>query len=96
VPPGCRERGFTAGERDEHSYRNDETFDILARAGLSIIAHEDSQSFYTYPTGLPNRTLDYILFSHHWEAISYGVIQEFQFSDHYPVAGEFHLRRGYH
>lgn len=93
VPPGCRENGFPAGERDEHSYRNDETFRILSDAGLQIIEHEDSLRFHTYPTGLPNRTLDYILFSHHWEAVSYGVVREFKFSDHYPVAGEFRLRR---
>lgn len=93
VPPGCRQGGFTAGERDEHSYRNDETFRVLCDAGLKIIAHEDSPRFYTYPTGQPNRTLDYILFNRHWEARSYGVVQEFKFSDHYPVAGEFRLRR---
>jgi endonuclease/exonuclease/phosphatase family metal-dependent hydrolase len=93
VPPGCRDTGFPAGERDVNSYRNDDTFQILFDAGLSIIPHEDDESFYTYPTGLPNRTLDYILFSPHWDVLSYEVIREFQFSDHYPVFGEFCLKR---
>lgn len=95
VPPGCRASGFPAGERDEHSYRNDETFRILTDAGLRMVRHEDAPRFYTYPTGLPNRTLDYILFSHHWDVVDYGVIHEFKFSDHYPVAGTFRLRRRY-
>jgi endonuclease/exonuclease/phosphatase family metal-dependent hydrolase len=93
VPPGCREGGFPAGERDEHSYRNDETFSILLDSGLRMLDHDDSDQFYTYPTGLPNRTLDYILFSRHWDPISYHVVQDFKFSDHYPVAGEFRLNR---
>src|SRR5262249_33878560 len=89
VPPGCRETGFPAGSPDGNSYRNDATFRILFDAGLNTVDHEDSDFYYTYPTGLPNRTLDYILFSHHWDVVSYGVLLDFKFSDHYPAAGEF-------
>lgn len=92
VPPGCRQTGFPAGDNDVNSYKNDRTFEILADAGLHLIKHEDSEDFYTYPTGLPNRTLDYILFSHHWEVERYEVVKEFKFSDHYPVFGEFRLK----
>ncbi|HKV41272.1 MAG TPA: endonuclease/exonuclease/phosphatase family protein [Blastocatellia bacterium] len=93
VPPGCRDSGFPAGERDVNSYRHDETMKVLFDAGLNLYPHEDSERFYTYPTGLPNRTLDYILFSDHWEVLSYEVAKDFKFSDHYPVSGEFRLRR---
>jgi len=92
VPPGCRMTGFPAGERDVKSYKNDDTFNILLDAGLRMVPHEDSEPFYTYPTGLPNRTLDYILYTEHWEVVSYEVLREFTFSDHYPVLGEFRLR----
>jgi endonuclease/exonuclease/phosphatase family metal-dependent hydrolase len=92
VPPGCRETGFPAGERDVNSYKNDDTFNILRDAGLEMLPHEDSDRFYTYPTGRPNRTLDYILYTAHWDVESYGVLREFTFSDHYPVFGEFRLR----
>lgn len=91
VPPGCRTSDFPAGERDTLSYKNDRTLDILHEAGLRMIPHEDRDDFYTYPTGVPNRTLDYILFSKHWNVKSYGVLRDFKFSDHYPVYGEFEL-----
>ncbi|HWO01268.1 MAG TPA: endonuclease/exonuclease/phosphatase family protein [Blastocatellia bacterium] len=91
VPPGCRKTGFLAGERDVNSYKNDDTFKILLDAGLNMVPHEDSDRFYTYPTGLPNRTLDYILCSEHWEVERYEVLREFTYSDHYPVYGEFRL-----
>lgn len=92
VPPGCRESGFPAGESDVNSYKNDETLKILFDAGFNMVPHEDTDKYYTYPTGLPNRTLDYIMYTHHWDVVSYGVIRDFLFSDHYPVAGEFRLR----
>lgn len=92
VPPGCRVNGFPAGDNDVNSYKNDKTFDILAEAGLHLVKHDDSDKFYTYPTGLPNRTLDYILYSHHWEVADYHVLKDFIFSDHYPVFGEFRLK----
>ncbi|MBC8044973.1 MAG: endonuclease/exonuclease/phosphatase family protein [Rhizobacter sp.] len=92
VPPGCRDSDFPAGERDVNSYKNDKTFEILGAAGMNIVKHEDSVKFYTYPTGVPNRTLDYIFFTRHWEVIDYYVMKDFKFSDHYPVAGEFRLR----
>jgi len=92
VPPGCRDTGFNAGERDVNSYKNDETLKILFDVGFKMVPHEDEDRFYTYPTGLPNRTLDYILYTDHWDVVSYGVIRDFKFSDHYPVAGEFRLR----
>lgn len=92
VPPGCRDSDFPAGERDVNSYKNDKTFEIFSEAGLSSIEHGDSELYYTYPTGVPNRTLDYILFSRHWEVINYEVIKDFKFSDHYPVFGEFRLK----
>jgi endonuclease/exonuclease/phosphatase family metal-dependent hydrolase len=92
VPPGCRDSGFPAGEKDVKSYRNDDTFNILLDAGLRMVPHEDNDRFYTYPTGLPNRTLDYILYSDHWQVESYEVVRDFALSDHYPVLGEFRLR----
>jgi endonuclease/exonuclease/phosphatase family metal-dependent hydrolase len=91
VPPGCRQSGFPAGERDVNSYKNDDTFSILFDAGLKMVPHDDTDRFYTYPTGLPNRTLDYILYSDHWEVESYEVLREFTLSDHYPVSGSFRL-----
>lgn len=54
-----------------------------------MVPHEDSEKFYTYPTGLPNRTLDYILFTSHWEMEAYEVLREFKFSDHYPFMESF-------
>ncbi len=92
VPPGCRVNGFEAGARDDFSYKNDKTLDILTDVGLRIVEHNDSDQFYTYPTGLPNRTLDYILYSKHWQVEDYQVLKEFKFSDHYPVFGEFSLK----
>jgi endonuclease/exonuclease/phosphatase family metal-dependent hydrolase len=92
VPPGCRDKGFPAGEKDVKSYRNDDTFSILMDAGLKMVPHEDNDRFYTYPTGLPNRTLDYILYTDHWQVESYEVVRDFALSDHYPVLGEFRLR----
>lgn len=92
VAPGCRDTGFTAGERDATSYKNDNTFNVLSAGGLRMYPHNECDRFYTYPTGLPNRTLDYILFSRHWEVESYRVLTDFTFSDHYPVLGEFRLR----
>ncbi|ACF15026.1 Endonuclease/exonuclease/phosphatase [Chloroherpeton thalassium ATCC 35110] len=92
VPPGCRVNGFPAGARDEFSYKNDKTFEIFSEVGLSMVPHADADEFYTYPTGLPNRTLDYVLFSDHWEVVNYHVVKEFKFSDHYPVFGEFRLK----
>ena len=92
VAPGCRDTGFPAGQPDVNSYRNDRTFEILFEAGLNVVDHDDSEDCYTYPTGRPNRTLDYILFSRHWDVVNYGVVRGFKFSDHYPVAAEFRLR----
>lgn len=92
VPPGCRVNGFKAGARDDFSYKNDKSLDILCEAGLQMVEHSDSDPFYTYPTGLPNRTLDYILYSKHWNLENYQVLKDFKFSDHYPVFGEFSLK----
>jgi endonuclease/exonuclease/phosphatase family metal-dependent hydrolase len=93
VPPGCRTEDFGAGDRDRHSYQNDDTLIILQDAGLQTIEHHDDLSFYTYPTGLANRTLDYIMFSHHWHVRDYGVVRDFLLSDHYPVYADIELRR---
>lgn len=92
VPEGCKDGDFAEGERDVRSYRGDRTLAILAAAGLQAVAHEDRAEFWTYPTGAPNRTLDYVLFSRHFEVESYRVVREFTLSDHYPVAAEFRLR----
>jgi endonuclease/exonuclease/phosphatase family metal-dependent hydrolase len=75
------------------SYRHDRTLRIFASAGLRTVEHRDSAEFHTYPTGAPNRTLDYVLFSRHFEVESYGVVGDFRLSDHYPVEGAFRLRR---
>jgi endonuclease/exonuclease/phosphatase family metal-dependent hydrolase len=93
VPPGCKDGDFPDGERDVHSYRGDRTLSILRAAGLRMITHRDERRFHTYPTGAPNRTLDYILFSRHWDVHEYRVVDEFRYSDHYPVEGAFRLRR---
>lgn len=93
VPPGCRDGDFPAGDRDVASYRGDRTLAILSSAGLRSVAHEDSPEFWTYPTGAPNRTLDYVLFSRHWEVGSYRVERGFLLSDHYPVVAELRLAR---
>ncbi len=92
VPAGCKDGDFAEGERDVRSYRGDRTLGILETAGLRTVPHEDSAEFWTYPTGAPNRTLDYVLFSRHFEVESYRVVREFAFSDHYPVAAELRLR----
>ncbi|MDX2128425.1 MAG: endonuclease/exonuclease/phosphatase family protein [Chloroherpetonaceae bacterium] len=92
VPPGCKTSGFPAGERDTNSYKNDQTIAILQEAGLQLMPMTDDEIHYTYPTGLPNRTLDYIVFSKHWEVIRYEVMKDFKYSDHYPVFGEFRLK----
>jgi len=93
VPPGCKDGDFPHGDRDRFSYRDDRTLRILARAGLRMVRHEDREEFWTYPTGIPNRTLDYILFSRHWDVESYRVVRGFTLSDHYPVEGAFRLAR---
>jgi endonuclease/exonuclease/phosphatase family metal-dependent hydrolase len=92
TPPGCRDGDFPAGERDARSYKGDETLKILARAGLRSVPHDDSPECHTYPTGDRNRTLDYVLFSRHWDVEEYGPIHEMTYSDHYPVEGAFRLR----
>jgi len=92
VPPGCREGDFPDGERDRDSYRGDRTLRILSAAGLRWIAHADTAEFHTYPTGAPNRTLDFILFSRHWDVEEYRVAKEFALSDHYPVEAALRLR----
>lgn len=93
VPPGCKDGDFDEGERDVRSYRGDRTLDILARAGLRAVPHEDSDRFWTYPTGAPNRTLDYVLASRHWDVASYGVVRECSLTDHLPVEATLRLVR---
>lgn len=79
-------------ESDALQRENEEpTLAILRNAGLRHTPHANNESSFTYPTGLPNRTLDYILFSRHWELDNYEVISEFTFSDHYPVAAQLRL-----
>ena len=92
VPPGCKDGDFPEGDRDVKSYRGDRTLAALEEAGLTTVAHEDTVEFHTYPTGAPNRTLDYVLHSHHFEVESYRVVHEFALSDHYPVAARLRLK----
>jgi endonuclease/exonuclease/phosphatase family metal-dependent hydrolase len=92
VPPGCRDGDFPAGDRDVRSYTGDRTLGVLEGAGLRTVRHRDEEPFWTYPTGAPNRTLDYVLFSRHWEVESYRVERGFLLSDHYPVVAELRLR----
>jgi endonuclease/exonuclease/phosphatase family metal-dependent hydrolase len=92
VPPGCRQGDFPHGDRDRHSYRGDTTLRCLADVGLRTIEHRDDPDFWTYPTGMSNRTLDYVLFSRHWEVEDYRVVREFTLSDHYPVEAALRLR----
>lgn len=91
VAPGCRTGDFGKGDIDRYNYRDDRTLDILAEAGLRTVPHDDAVRFWTYPTGAPNRTLDYIMYTHHWLVRDYGVIHDFSFSDHYPVHAELEL-----
>jgi endonuclease/exonuclease/phosphatase family metal-dependent hydrolase len=58
---------------------------------MRSIHHADAIPFWTYPTGAPNRTLDHVLFSRHWEVESYRVERGFLLSDHYPVVAELRL-----
>jgi endonuclease/exonuclease/phosphatase family metal-dependent hydrolase len=92
TPPGCRDGDFPAGERDLHSYRDDETLKVFARAGLRMVPHDDGPEWHTYPTGDRNRTLDYVLFSRHWHVEDYRVLHDVRLSDHYPVEAAFRLR----
>jgi endonuclease/exonuclease/phosphatase family metal-dependent hydrolase len=92
VPGGCRRGGFFHGERDRNSYRGDRTLETLDAVGLHTLPHGDDADWWTYPTGQSNRTLDYILFTKHWDVEAYRVVREFTLSDHYPVEGTFRLR----
>jgi endonuclease/exonuclease/phosphatase family metal-dependent hydrolase len=92
IPPGCKDSDFPAGDRDRTSYRDCGALGVLRAAGLAMVEHRDEERFHTYPTGAPNRTLDYILHSRHFEPVSYAVATDFRLSDHYPVTGEFRLR----
>lgn len=93
VPPGCKDGDFTEGDRDARSYKDDRTFEILAKAGLRTVRHDDSARFWTYPTGAANRTLDYILASRHWDVDRYRVVRGFRLSDHEPVEASYRLSR---
>ena len=92
LPPGGRTDGFSHGERDRRSYRNDRTLEVFDDAGLRRMPAVDDPAYWSYPTGCPNRTLDYVLFSHHWALDAYRVVREFTLSDHYPVEASFRLR----
>lgn len=91
VPPGCRRNGFTHGDRDRNSYKGDRTLEIFESVGLRMVEHADDPDFWTYPTGMSNRTLDYVLHTRHWAVEDYRVVREFTLSDHYPVEGTFRL-----
>ncbi len=91
VPPGCKDGDFPHGDRDVRSYRGDRTLRVLGRAGLRTVTHTDERRFWTYPVGAPNRTLDYVLASRHFEIETYRVIDDFGLSDHYPVEAELRL-----
>ncbi|HOJ03633.1 MAG TPA: endonuclease/exonuclease/phosphatase family protein [Bacteroidota bacterium] len=92
VPEGFRIDSFGPGDIDRYDYRNDSTLRILEDAGLSTVHHADARPFHTYPTGMPNRTLDYIMWSRHWHVHDYGVLHDFTLSDHYPVHAELELK----
>lgn len=92
VPPGCKDGDFPEGDRDVKSYKGDRTLGVLADAGLGTVEHADTTDFHTYPTGAPNRTLDYVLFSEHFEVESYRAVHEFHLSDHYPVEARLRLK----
>ncbi len=92
TPPGCRDRDFPAGDRDRFSYRDDETLKVLARCGLRTVPHDDGPEYHTYPTGDRNRTLDYVLFSRHWNVEDYRALHDVRLSDHYPVEAVLRLR----
>ena len=91
VPDGHRIGNFGEGDIDRYNYRDDSTLTILQDAGLRTVKHDDARKFWTYPTGAPNRTLDYIMFSRHWHVRDYGVLHDFTLSDHYPVYADLQL-----
>ena len=92
VPPGCKDGDFPDGDRDVRSYRDDRTLQILAQAGLRSTPHEDRESYWTYPTGAPNRTLDFVLHTRHFDVEDYRVVRDCALSDHLPVEATFRLR----
>lgn len=92
VPPGCKDGDFAEGDRDARSYKGDRTLEILGKAGLRTVRHEDSARFWTYPTGAANRTLDYVLATRHWDVERYRVVRGFRLSDHEPVEAVYRLR----
>jgi endonuclease/exonuclease/phosphatase family metal-dependent hydrolase len=91
VPPGMRTEKFGEGDIDRYNYEDDQTLTVFEDAGLHTVPHDEALRCYTYPTGLPNRTLDYIMFSRHWHVHNYGVLHDFTLSDHYPVQAELEL-----
>lgn len=92
TPPGCRDGDFPEGDRDVRSYRDDATLRVLAEAGLRMVPHDDVPEFHTYPTGARNRTLDYVLFSRHWQVEDHRVVHDMTLSDHHPVEAVLRLR----
>lgn len=93
VPAGCKDGDFAEGERDARSYKGDRSLEILERAGLRTVHHEDRERFWTYPAGAPNRTLDYVLATRHFEIDNYRVVRECPLSDHYPVEAALRFAR---
>ncbi|MCF6276629.1 MAG: endonuclease/exonuclease/phosphatase family protein [Candidatus Magasanikbacteria bacterium] len=97
VPKGAQTFGFLTG--DDDNYEGDGTLKFLKElVGLGSYPANDDPDLYTYPAGIDEfqpdprcRTLDYILYSKHWEVINYKVLKVF-LSDHYPVAGTFRLK----
>jgi endonuclease/exonuclease/phosphatase family metal-dependent hydrolase len=97
VPEGAQTSGFPTG--DDDNYEGDNTLKFFAKIGLKSFIEKDEPSLYTYPAAVdimqtdPRcRTLDYILYSRHWEPIEYKVLHSYFLSDHYPVVGTFRLR----
>jgi endonuclease/exonuclease/phosphatase family metal-dependent hydrolase len=90
--------GTTIGEPkpyrgpEARCYRNDRTLHVLQGAGLRAVPHADVPETWTFPVGNADRTLDYVLFSRHWEVEGYRVRDDFTFSDHFPVEAALRLR----
>ncbi len=96
VPKGAKASGFLTG--DDDNYENDRTLEFLEDSvGLYSHVVGDIPHLYTYPAGIDElqpdircRTLDYILYSKHWEVLLYEVMKVY-LSDHFPVRAEFRL-----
>ncbi len=94
-PSWSKNRGPFKNEKD--NYQNDHSFDYLQK-NLNLkncldkkSVHNESK-YFTFPATNPNRTLDHLYFSNHWECKEIRVISCGVISDHLPIIGTFELK----